>query len=480
VIPKRLREAMSMASSGVWDRPLRCAQAALLSLFICVTLFSATLAWALPIVSDARVSQHDALTRIAISVSTSVPYQIFTLSNPDRIVIDLPEVQWGVPPNALEFPQSGPLERVRHGHFKPGLSRIVIDCRRPVALRYAALIAAGTSGYRFIIDLAKGEIPHGMNPESAPIGDVTTPPPSRPTGFADSTSVAPQSVTTGDTSFGFGDRVHAARTLSELGEPATSGQPLLVPAALVLSTPRPRPLLVPTPQEARWVIALDPGHGGQDPGAVGLSGVYEKHITLATARAVRDELNALGRYKVILTRNKDVFLRLRDRIAVARAAGADLFLSLHADKMENHAVRGLSVYTLSERASDAEAAALAEQENKVDLINGVKLKGETPEVTNILIDLAQRETMNESARLASSLVRELQHDTTLLPKTHRFAGFAVLKAPDVPSALIELGYLSNPADEKLLRDAEHRRRLAKAVARAVDGYFVRVEARNRH
>jgi N-acetylmuramoyl-L-alanine amidase len=153
---------------------------------------------------------------------------------------------------------------------------------------------------------------------------------------------------------------------------------------------------------------------------------------------------------------------------------------LHADSMPNYAVRGLSVYTLSERASDAEAAALAERENKVDLIGGIKLAGETPEVTNILIDLIQRETMNESARFASLLVDELQQGTTLLPRTHRFAGFAVLKAPDVPSVLIELGYLSNDTDERLLRSSEYRQRLAQGIARAIDRYFIRLEARNRH
>ena len=142
------------------------------------------------------------------------------------------------------------------------------------------------------------------------------------------------------------------------------------------------------------MIAIDPGHGGQDPGAISPAGFYEKQITLATARALRDELQATGRYKVMLTRNRDVFIRLRDRIAIARAAGADLFLSLHADTMANQATRGLSVYTLSERASDAEAAALAERENKVDLIAKVDFSGASPEVTNILIDLVQRETMN--------------------------------------------------------------------------------------
>ena len=142
-------------------------------------------------------------------------------------------------------------------------------------------------------------------------------------------------------------------------------------------------------------------------------------------------------------------------------------------------MRGLSVYTLSERASDAEAAALAEKENKVDLLGGIKLKDQTPEVTDILINLVQRDNMNQSAQMATLLTRELSAETLLLPRTHRFAGFAVLKSPDVPSALIELGYLSNPMDERLLRSSEHRQRLARAIARAIDSYFVRFEVRNR-
>jgi N-acetylmuramoyl-L-alanine amidase len=211
-----------------------------------------------------------------------------------------------------------------------------------------------------------------------------------------------------------------------------------------------------------------------------LHGAHEKEITLTAARELREELKELRRYRVLLTRDRDIFIRLRDRIAIARAAGADLFISLHADKIENPEVRGLSVYTLSERASDAEAAALAEQENKVDLLGGFKLIGETAEVADILIDLVQRDNMNQSAQVAALLVRELRAETLLLPRTHRFAGFAVLKSPDVPSALIELGYLSNPTDERLLRSSKHRRRLAGAIARAIDAYFVRYEARNRH
>jgi N-acetylmuramoyl-L-alanine amidase len=174
-----------------------------------------------------------------------------------------------------------------------------------------------------------------------------------------------------------------------------------------------------------------------------------------------------------------MFIQLRDRVAQARSKGAELFISLHADTIRNKNIRGLAVYTLSERASDKEAAELAERENKVDLIAGIDLSDKAPEVTNILIDLAQRETMNESARAAGFLVRELKRVSKLLRNTHRFAGFAVLKAPDVPSLLIEMGFLSNVRDERSLRSTKYRKRLAGAVAKAIDGYFTRVEQADR-
>jgi N-acetylmuramoyl-L-alanine amidase len=250
--------------------------------------------------------------------------------------------------------------------------------------------------------------------------------------------------------------------------PLVSSVAMATPAALVLPPPKPQ-----TTGDQRPVVVLDAGHGGVDPGAIGRSGIYEKEITLAMADELKKQLEATGRYQVVLTRDSDIFIRLRDRIALARAAGADLFISLHADAHSTSDLRGASVYTLSEQASDAEAAALATQENKSDVIAGVDLSHENEVVTNILIDLAQRETKNLSARFAAILVDELKADTLLLRNSHRFAGFAVLKAPDVPSVLIELGYLSSDQDEAELRSAKHRAKLGAAILRAVDGFFER-------
>ncbi len=260
-------------------------------------------------------------------------------------------------------------------------------------------------------------------------------------------------------------------------QPAAAPQPQSTPPA-----PQPAPqqaIQVPTPsmesvtkaKDGVPVIVIDPGHGGVDPGATGVSGTYEKHITLAMARELKTMLERNGRYRVHLTRDRDVFIRLRERIAIARAQGADLFISLHADAVQNPQIRGLSVYTLSRNASDSEAQALAEKENKADLIAGIDLTHESADVANILIDLAQRETMNRSAGFATELVDEVGQEMDLLGNTHRFAGFAVLKAPDVPAVLVEMGYLSNESEEKMLRQPQYRARLAKSVSKAVERFF---------
>ncbi|CAA7617286.1 putative N-acetylmuramoyl-L-alanine amidase [Magnetospirillum sp. LM-5] len=260
-----------------------------------------------------------------------------------------------------------------------------------------------------------------------------------------------------------------------------AGEPSPVKQAAMQAPPQPQPQPQPSmsepeprsrPTNATPVVVIDPGHGGVDPGATGVSGIYEKYITMAVARELKATLEKGGRYKVHLTRDRDVFIRLRDRIAIARQLGADLFISLHADSVANPALKGLSVYTLSQTASDTEAQALADKENKADLIAGIDLSHESADVANILIDLAQRETMNRSAVFAGGVVDEVGRETVLLGNTHRFAGFAVLKAPDVPSVLVELGYLSNEAEERNLRQPEYRSKLTRAVARSIDRFFL--------
>jgi N-acetylmuramoyl-L-alanine amidase len=224
------------------------------------------------------------------------------------------------------------------------------------------------------------------------------------------------------------------------------------------------------------VVALDPGHGGVDPGAISPHGIYQKNLTLPTACELARQLEATGRYRTLLTRRGDTFVSLRERVARARANRAELFLSIHADALPDSAMRGLSVYTLSNEASDRVTAALATRENKDNFIAGVHLSRQPRQIGAILLDLTRRQTDNLSLILARTIVEELGRTAPLLETPHRAAGFAVLTAPDIPSALVELGCLSNPADERLLQQRAYQQRLAHGMARAIDDYFAAAAA----
>jgi len=244
--------------------------------------------------------------------------------------------------------------------------------------------------------------------------------------------------------------------------------------ALAAGWARPAPARQPSrpPERAPApLVMLDPGHGGKDPGAIGISGTYEKHVALAAAVELKRQLEAGGRYRVALTRTRDAFVPLGDRVARAQAQGAALFVSLHADALADHAVRGASVYTLATTASDAQTAALAQRENSADRFAGTGTNT-PPEIARILASLVQRETRIGSGRLARSMVGSLDRDLPMLPNPERHAGFVVLKAADIPSVLVEMGFMSNPTDEALLRRPQHRARVADAMRQAVDAYFL--------
>lgn len=238
-------------------------------------------------------------------------------------------------------------------------------------------------------------------------------------------------------------------------------------------TPAPKSVKKPTPPVRPKLVFLDPGHGGKDPGAQGVRGTKEKSVVMAIARELQRELQAGGRYRVMLTRSSDSYVALRERVARAQAAKADLFLSLHADSCENPDVRGASVYTLSEQATDRETAALAARENRADaVVAGMRLADKPDIVASTLVAMAQRGTVNDSRRLAETIVQSFSRNgVRLLPRTHRQAGFAVLTSPDIPAALVELGYLSNPQDEKLLTVRQHQVALARALRGSVDAHF---------
>ena len=219
------------------------------------------------------------------------------------------------------------------------------------------------------------------------------------------------------------------------------------------------------------LVVLDPGHGGKDPGAIGVTGTYEKHIALAAAQELQRQLGVSGRYRVELTRTTDVFIPLPDRVAIAQRKGAALFVSMHADALTDHKVRGASVYTLGAHATDAQTAALAQRENASDRFAGSGFQNTPPEVARILASLVRQETRQGAARMAHDVVGSLGSEIGLLQNPSRQAAFMVLKAPDIPSILVEMGFMSNQQDEAALRRADYRARVASAMKRAVDAYF---------
>jgi N-acetylmuramoyl-L-alanine amidase len=385
-------------------------------LVLALALAAATGATAAPnVVSEVRVGQHGKNTRFVLDLSQKVDFELFTLADPYRIVIDFPEVAWELDPGATQA-SAGLVKGFRFGLFRPGRSRMVIDLVAPAAVLNKFLLPPeGRRGYRLVLDLA-------------------------PT-----------------------DR---AKYLATAGWPETAQAEA---AAGVEAEPEVE--LGAKPSSAKPVVVIDAGHGGVDPGATGIDGTFEKDLVLALAKSLRDALDQGGKYAVVMTRDSDIFLSLRARVAAARRAKADLFVSLHADSAPGTLVRGASVYTLSEKASDKEAEALARSENQSDIIAGVDLAKEGDIVTSILIDLAQRETKNNSVKFAQILVPELHRAGEVTQKSHRFAGFRVLKAPDVPSVLVEVGYLSNRQDESVMTTNRWRKRMADSIARAIDGYF---------
>ena len=231
--------------------------------------------------------------------------------------------------------------------------------------------------------------------------------------------------------------------------------------------------------DSRPLVVIDAGHGGVDPGAISpLDGRREKDVTLKIAKAIRDELMKSGRVRVALTRDDDRFLVLQERYGIARKLRADLFISIHCDSVGSGNASGASVYTLSEVASDKESAKLAARENKADIIAGVNLGATSADISSILIDLTQRETMNNSASFARLLGREAQPLMPVKPNFHRMASLMVLKAPDMPSILFETGYISNPRDADFIDSADGRRKIAQSIERAVEVHFARRMASN--
>ena len=413
------------------------------------------------VVTDLQSGVSGDGARFVLHLDRRVGFRLFTLANPYRVVVDLPEVGWQLPARPLPGKQ-GVFNGLRYGLFRPGNSRIVFEFLHPVQVADAYVTPGAGAAFELVIDAQRTSAQAFAASVAMPPREIAG---LRPRGAAKPPAAAVSS------------RLESvARRTAALVAPAEAAAapaPTQVAAANYLPLPPRRP--GGRPSAHRPLVVIDPGHGGVDPGAQSRHGIYEKHVVLALSREISRQLTASGRYRAALTRDRDVFIRLRDRVAIARKKGADIFISVHADSIRNSKVSGPSVYTLSEKASDKEAAELAERENKADLIAGMDLSHESADVANILIDLAQRESMNQSARFAGHLVSELGNKTEVLPRPHRFAGFAVLKAPDLPSVLLETGFLSNSDDERRLTSKSYRRQLASAIVAAIDRYFGAVE-----
>lgn len=371
-------------------------------------------------VSGVRFGQNGETTRFVIELSGDTKPAIFLLADPYRIVIDLPEVNWQ---GGEAVRSMGVVEGYRHGLFTGETYRIVLDLKNPAVVSNAfSLPATNGRGKRYVVDIK---------------------PSSRAEFIEAVASSKPQRAR------------YAAK----------------VEAAPAVSNSRRK--------DGKHIIVLDPGHGGIDPGNLGVIGVHEKVITLKIARAIRDELNKTGRYEVHLTRDRDIFHKVRERFRIARRHNADLFISIHADSIKNSRIRGGSVYNLSETASDKEAARLARRENKSDVIAGVNLDVVEDEVSGILIDLAQRETMNYSAQFAEILVAQMNGKVPMLERAHRYANLGVLKAPDVPSVLLEAGYLTNRSNARFLNSKNGQTLIARSTRLAIDQYFSSIVAQGR-
>ena len=410
----------------------------------------------------------------------------FALATPFRLVVDLP----GTMTDAFATDGAGSVARVRAAMFAPGTARIVIDLAAPLAFAevenrpgellvrlrrvdeagFAAAVRRGRVALPMTAPpVADFDLPPGMFAPRPP--RTATPPSAAPIGQARDAAAAPGDVRAAGTPPS-GQPVEPRPAPTGVAADDGPGRDAALPDP---AAPPPRPSGVPVrPRDGGRLplVVIDAGHGGKDAGAISIDGGYEKDVTLAIARAAAKALARAGRVRVKLTRDDDRFIPLGGRVAIARAARADLFVSVHADSAPNAAARGASVYTLSAVASDAVAARLAARENKADIIGGLNLGGEAPEIGNILIDLSRRATGNVSVAFAETLQDELSSRMEFRGEFHHFAGFYVLKAPDVPSVLLETGYVSNAEDAAVLFSAAGRRRIGEGVARAVERHLL--------
>jgi N-acetylmuramoyl-L-alanine amidase len=375
-----------------------------------------------PIASDARLAGDSKQTRFILDLDQKVQFRAFPLADPYRVVVDIPQVNFQLPAAAGSAGR-GLVKAFRYGLVMPGGSRLVFDLTGPARIANS-----------YVLDAANGQPPRLV-------------------------------IELEET-----DRTSFVQSL------AAESRPELRPA-IADATVTAEPAIAPkpaAPPDLRPLVVIDPGHGGLDNGTQS-GGESEKNLVLGFGLALRDRIEKGGKYRVLLTRTDDTFIPLDDRVKIARNQSAALFVSIHADALPRHEgdAQGASIYTLSDRASDAEAERLAEVENKADAIGGVNLKEEPTEVADILIQLAQRETRTFSNRFAHLLMDEMKTTVRMHKTPLKSAGFRVLKAPDVPSVLIELGYVSNKGDLEHLLSENWRARTVGSMAQAIDAFFAK-------
>jgi N-acetylmuramoyl-L-alanine amidase len=383
-----------------------------------------------PIASDVRLAGDGKQTRVILDLDQPIAVHAFALADPYRVVVDIPQVNFQLPPG-IGAAGRGLIKAFRYGLVMPGGSRLVFDLTGPARITNASVLeAANGQPARLVLELEeidRATFVQLLAPESRP-------------------ALRP-----------------AIADAKETSLPVST-----VPAKLEA------PAASPSSTDTRPVIVIDPGHGGPDNGTQSGTEV-EKNLVLGFALILRDRIEKGGKFRVVMTRTDDTFIPLDDRVKFARSQSAALFVSIHADALPRHEgdAQGATIYTLSDRASDAEAERLAEAENKADAIGGVNLTSEPTEVADILIDLAQRETRTFSNRFARLLMGEMKTVTRMHKNPLKSAGFRVLKAPDVPSVLVELGYVSNKDDMEHLASENWRTRTAGSVAHAIDMFFAK-------
>ncbi len=421
-----------------------------------LVMFLASPALATNSLSGISVRDNGTEATLILESTTKLNYKIFALEKPYRFVMDFEDTVWSMDEKALKD-YSDIIKRVRHGTPKDGMLRIVMDVKRPLAVSNELFVKGDrTSADQLVltaridqtVPLQEDAIPEA--PALAPIVEPLLPSAEALTG------ILPPSMQS--------SYPKAAQGAAKNNEPLAADTPIVEKAPAVAKG---KPIRAGS---YKPLIVIDPGHGGMDPGAIGKSGIREKNVTLDYAKMLKDKLLATKRYRVAMTRDKDAYVPLATRVQKARKSDADLFISIHADSHANPQTRGFSVYTLSENRAEREALKLEKRANQEEVLRGVDLSDDSSDVQSMLINMAQRETSNVSSAFAQTLVKHLGQEAKHVDQPHRSKSLAVLTGADLPSVLIELGYLSNRYEEGLLGKQAHKEKLTSAIADAINEY----------